>query len=71
MGAFEEADLPPGDCAIGLKWVFDCKMDANGVNIVGKEKAHLVAQGFNKHLGQYGETYAPVVKMASVQTLLA
>jgi Reverse transcriptase (RNA-dependent DNA polymerase) len=71
MGAFEEADLPAGDRAIGLKWVFDRKTDANGVNIPGKEKARLVAQGFNQRPGQYDETYAPVAKMASVRILLA
>ena len=71
MGAFEEADLPSGQKAIGLKWVFDYKMDVNGVNIPGKEKARLVAQGFNQHPGQYDETYAPVAKMASVCILLS
>ena len=71
MGAFEEAYLPPDNRAIGLKWVFDCKTDANGNNIAGKEKARLVAQGFNQRPGQYDETYAPVAKMASVRILLA
>lgn len=71
MGAFEEVDLPAGEKAIGLKWVFAHKTDAAGVNISGKEKAHLVAQGFNQRPGQYDKTYAPVVKMASVRILLA
>ena len=70
MGAFEESDLPPGEKAIGLKWVFAHKTDEFGVNIVGKEKARLVAQGFNQRPGQYDETYAPVAKMASVHILL-
>ena len=71
MGAFEETDLPAGQKAIGLKWVFDYKTDVNGVNIPGKEKARLVAQGFNQRPGQYDETYAPVAKMASVRILLS
>jgi hypothetical protein len=71
MGAFEEVDLPEGERTIGLKWVFDHKTDAAGVNIPGKEKARLVAQGFNQRPGQFGETYAPVAKMASVRVLLA
>ena len=29
MGAFEEADLPPGERAIGLKWVYTFKLDAD------------------------------------------
>ena len=70
MGAFEEADLPPGQKAIGLKWVYDYKTDALGVKIPGKEKARLVAQGYSQHPGQYGETYAPVAKLASVRILL-
>ena len=71
MGAFEEVNLPEGEHTIGLKWVYDCKTDAAGVNIPRKEKARLVAQGFNQHPGQFGETYAPVAKMASIHVLLA
>ena len=71
MGAFEEIDLPKGERTIGLKWVFDIKTDAAGVRIPGKEKARLVAQGFNQRPGQYDETYAPVAKMSSVRVLLA
>ena len=70
MGAFEEADLPPGQKAVGLKWVYDYKTDALGAMIPGKEKARLVAQGFTQRPDQYGETYAPVAKMASVRILL-
>jgi hypothetical protein len=71
MGAFEEATLPPGEKTIGLKWVYAYKTDEFGVNIKGKEKARLVAQGFNQRPGQFDETYAPVAKMASVRILLA
>ena len=71
MGAFEEVELPKGERTIGLKWVFDIKTDANGDRIFGKEKARLVAQGFNQRPGQFDETYAPVAKMASVRILLA
>ena len=71
MGAFEEVDLPPGQKTLGLKWVFDIKTDALGARIPGKEKAQLVAQGFTQCPGQYGKTYAPVAKIASVHVLLA
>ena len=37
MGAFEEVELPSGDRAIGLKWVYAYKTSAEGANI--KEKA--------------------------------
>ena len=70
MGVFEEADLPPGERTIGLKWVYAYKTDASGAKIPGKEKARLVAQGFNQRPGQFDETYAPVAKMASVRVLL-
>ena len=56
---------------IGLKWVYAYKTDANGNNIPGKEKARVVAQGFNQRPGQYDKTYAPVAKMTSVPVLLA
>ena len=39
MGTFEEADLPLGERAIRLKWVYTFKTDADGCNIPGKEKA--------------------------------
>src|SRR6202161_1830869 len=71
MGAFAEADLLAGERAIGLKWVYAYKTDETGTNIPGKEKARVVAQGFNQCPGQYDETYAPVAKMASVRILLA
>ena len=71
MGAFEEVDLPAGEKTIGLKWVYDYKTDAEGKNIAGKEKARLVAQGFNQRPGQFDETYAPVAKITSVRILLA
>jgi hypothetical protein len=70
MNAFEEVDLPLGEKAVGLKWVYDYKMDPLGNKILGKEKARLVAQGFTQRPGQYDETYAPVAKMASVRVLL-
>ena len=71
MGAFEEADLPASERTIGLKWVYDHKTDADGKNISGKEKARLVAQGFNQRPGQFDKTYAPVAKMASIRIFLA
>ena len=71
MGAFEKVELPKGERTISLKWVYDIKTDADGNCIHGKEKAHLVAQGFNQCPGQYDETYTPIAKLASIRILLA
>ena len=64
----EMVDLPKGERLIGLKWVYAYKKNAEGVNVL--EKARVVAQSFNQKPGKFDETYAPVVKMASVQVLL-
>ena len=69
--AFERTSLPPGRKAIGVRWTFDYKYNPDGSIIRGKEKARLVAQGFSQRPEDYGETYAPVVKLSSVRILLA
>ena len=69
--AFERTTLPPGRKAIGVRWTFDYKYHPDGSIIRGKEKARLVAQGFSQRPEDYGETYAPVVKLSSVRILLA
>jgi hypothetical protein len=69
--AFERTTLPPGRKAIGLRWTYDYKYNPDGTIIKGKEKARLVAQGFSQRPEDYGETYAPVVKLVSVRILLA
>src|SRR5271168_2625972 len=69
--AFERTTLPPGRKAIGVCWTYDYKHHPDGSIIKGKEKARLVAQGFSQRPEDYGETYAPVVKLASVRLLFA
>ncbi|GJR63222.1 retrovirus-related pol polyprotein from transposon TNT 1-94 [Tanacetum coccineum] len=55
---------------IGTKWVFRNKLDENG--IVSRNKARLVAQGYNQQEGiDYDETYAPVTRLESIRILLA
>ncbi|GJS20459.1 retrovirus-related pol polyprotein from transposon TNT 1-94 [Tanacetum coccineum] len=50
---------PNGKTIIGSKWVFRNKRDETGVVI--KNKARLVAQGYNQQEGiDYDETFAPV-----------
>ncbi|GJY32022.1 copia protein [Tanacetum coccineum] len=55
---------------IGTKWVFRNKLDENG--IVSRNKARLVAQGYNQQESiDYDETYALVSRLESIRILLA
>ena len=55
---------------IGTKWIYRNKLDESG-NIV-KNKARLVAQGYNQEEGiDFDETYAPVARLESIRILLA
>ncbi|GKC14271.1 retrovirus-related pol polyprotein from transposon TNT 1-94 [Tanacetum coccineum] len=54
----------------GTKWVWKNKMDENGVVI--KNKARLVAQGYNQREGiDYEETFAPVARLEAIRIFLA
>ena len=44
-GTWQVCALPPGKRAIGCKWVFRLKRNANGS--IERYKARLVAQGFS------------------------
>ncbi|GJR56466.1 retrovirus-related pol polyprotein from transposon TNT 1-94 [Tanacetum coccineum] len=53
---------PKSTTIIGTKWVYRNKLDENG--IVSRNKARLVAQGYNQQKGiNYDETYAPVARL--------
>ena len=55
---------------IGTKWVFRNKQDKDGQVVCNK--ARLVAQGYTQVEGMdYGETYAPIVRLESIRILLA
>ncbi|GJV41552.1 copia protein [Tanacetum coccineum] len=55
---------------LGTKLVYRNKLDENG--IVTRNKARLVAQGYNQQEGiDYDETYAPVARLESIRILLA
>ncbi|GKD46667.1 retrovirus-related pol polyprotein from transposon TNT 1-94 [Tanacetum coccineum] len=55
---------------VNIKWVFRNELDKNGV--VSRNKARLVAQGYNQQEGiNYDETYAPVARLKSIRILLA
>ncbi|WVZ89135.1 hypothetical protein U9M48_035581 [Paspalum notatum var. saurae] len=69
LGVFKEG-LVPNQNLIGTKWVFRNKQDEHGV--VTRNKARLVAQGFTQVEGlDFGETYAPVARIESIQILIA
>ncbi|GJZ50103.1 retrovirus-related pol polyprotein from transposon TNT 1-94 [Tanacetum coccineum] len=62
--------LPKNQSIIGTKWVYRNKLDENG--IVSRNKAKLVAQGYNQQERiDYEETYAPVARLESILILLA
>lgn len=62
--------LPPNRRAIGCKWVYRVKHNADGS--LNKYKARLVAKGYNQLAGtDYGETYAPVIKPTTIRILLS
>ncbi|GJS47098.1 retrovirus-related pol polyprotein from transposon TNT 1-94 [Tanacetum coccineum] len=67
---WELVPQPRNMTIIGTKWVFRNKLDKNG--IVSRNKARLVAQGYNQQEGiDYDETYAPVARLESIRILLA
>ncbi|GKD80262.1 retrovirus-related pol polyprotein from transposon TNT 1-94, partial [Tanacetum coccineum] len=67
---WELVPQPKNMTIIGTKWVFRNKLDENG--IVSRNKARLVAQGYNQQEGiDYEETYAPVARLESIRILLA
>lgn len=69
-GTWRLEQPPPGANIVSCCWVFHAKKDAAG-NIY-RYRACLVAQGFSQVPGvDFFDTYAPVAKMASIQTLLA
>ncbi|GJV93194.1 retrovirus-related pol polyprotein from transposon TNT 1-94 [Tanacetum coccineum] len=61
---------PHGKTIIGTKWIWKNKMDENGIVI--KNKARLVAQGYNQQEGiDYEETFAPVARLEAIRIFLA
>ncbi|KAM0021247.1 putative RNA-directed DNA polymerase [Helianthus debilis subsp. tardiflorus] len=62
--------LPPNHKAIGLKWVFKLKRDADGK--VVKHKARLVAKGYIQQKDvDFEDAFAPVARMETIRLILA
>ena len=69
-GTWDLVELPEGKVAIGSKWVYKTKYNADGT--IERLKARVVAKGFNQRPGQdYFETFASTMRQATVRVVLA
>ena len=62
-------DRPPGANIVTGKWIFKHKLNSDGS--LERYKARWVVRGFTQRAGvDFGETFSPVVKPATIRTVL-
>ncbi len=67
---WELVALPEDKKAIGCKWVYKVKHNANGY--VSRYKARLVTKGYAQTYGiDYEKTYSPIAKMTTIRVIIA
>jgi hypothetical protein len=61
---------PAGVNVVTDKWIFRHKLNPDGT--LARYKAHWVVRGFTQQAGvDYGETFSPVVKLATIRVVLS
>jgi len=69
-GTWDLVRLPSGKSVVGCRWVYAIKVGPNGT--VDRLKARLIAKCYIQIFGlNYGDTFSPVAKMASVRLFIA
>jgi hypothetical protein len=62
--------LPEGHNAIGVKWIFKTKRNAEGE--IKKHKARLVVKGYKQQYGvDYEDVFAPVARIKTVRLMIS
>ena len=69
-GTWRLVPRPPGANIVTGKWLFKHKFNSDGS--LARHKARWVVRGFSQQAGiDYDETFSPVVKPATIRTVLS